>query len=107
MKTCRFFKKTYCAWILIESARFPPFGFDITEISFNSNENMSFFQKGFEASRLCDLQVFGKKVKLDFNSLIRLWGEFEGDGGLLWDLFWHMRVTLDPFWGHFGATLGI
>ena len=45
MKTCRFFKKTYRARILIESAWFPPFGFDIKEISSNSNENMSFLQK--------------------------------------------------------------
>ena len=40
-----FFEKTYCARILIESARFPPFGFDITEISSNSNEDISFLQK--------------------------------------------------------------
>ena len=45
MKTCRFFKKTYCARILIESARFPPVGFDIAEISSDSNEDISFFQK--------------------------------------------------------------
>ena len=45
MKTCRLFKKTYCVRILIESARFPPLGLDITEISSNSNENMPSFQK--------------------------------------------------------------
>ena len=28
---------------MIEDTRFPPFGFDIAEISFNANENMSFF----------------------------------------------------------------
>ena len=40
-----FAKKTYCARILIESARFPPFGFDTVEISSNSNADMSFSQK--------------------------------------------------------------
>ena len=34
-------------------------------------------------------------------------GEFGIDLGLHCDFFWHMRVTLDPFWGHFGITLGI
>ena len=38
-------KKPYCARILIEGARFPPFGFDIAEISSNSNEDISFLQK--------------------------------------------------------------
>ena len=38
----------------------------------------------------------------DFNDFIKLWCELEVDLGLLWDLLWHMRVTLDPFWGHFG-----
>ena len=38
-------KKTYCARILIEGARFPPFGFAIAEISSNSNEDVSFCQK--------------------------------------------------------------
>ena len=37
----RFVKKIYCARILIEGARFPPFGFDIAEISSNSNEDNS------------------------------------------------------------------
>ena len=37
-------KKTYCARILIEGARFTPFGFDIAEISFNSKEDISVFQ---------------------------------------------------------------
>ena len=32
MNTYRFVKKTYCAQILIECGRFPPFGFDIAEI---------------------------------------------------------------------------
>ena len=35
-----FFKTTYGARILIEGARFPPFGFAIMEISSNSNEIM-------------------------------------------------------------------
>ena len=38
-------KKTYCARILIEGARFPPFGFDIAEISSNSKEDISVFEK--------------------------------------------------------------
>ena len=38
MKICRFCKKTYCSRILIENARFPPFGSDIAEISSNSKE---------------------------------------------------------------------
>ena len=42
-----------------------------------------------------------------FDDFIKLWGEFGVDLGLLWDVFWHMRVTLDPFWGHFGVILGI
>ena len=37
-----FIKTTYCARILIEGARFPPFGFAIAEISSNSNEDVSF-----------------------------------------------------------------
>ena len=37
-------KKTYCARILIEGARFPPFGFVIAEISSSSNEYVSFCQ---------------------------------------------------------------
>ena len=45
MKIDRFCKKTYCARILIESARFPPFGCDIVEISSNSNEDLPFLQK--------------------------------------------------------------
>ena len=42
-----------------------------------------------------------------FNDFIKGTGEFGVDLGLLWDVFWHMRVTLGPFWGHFGITLGI
>ena len=38
----RFVKKIYCARILIEGARFPPFGFDTAEISYNSNEGIWF-----------------------------------------------------------------
>ena len=41
----RFVKKTYRGMILIEGARFPPFGFAITEISSSSNEYVSFCQK--------------------------------------------------------------
>ena len=41
----------YCARILIESARFPPFGFDTAEISSNSNENMSFLRKDLHIMR--------------------------------------------------------
>ena len=37
--------QTYCARILIESARFPPFGFDTVEISSNSNEDIPFLRK--------------------------------------------------------------
>ena len=40
-----FVKKTYRGMILIEEARFPPFGFDIAEISSSSNEYVSFCQK--------------------------------------------------------------
>ena len=45
MKTYPFGKKTHRARILIESARFPPFGFAIAEMSSNSNEDISFLQK--------------------------------------------------------------
>ena len=41
----RFFKTTYCARILIEGARFPPFGFAIAAISSNSNEDVSLCRK--------------------------------------------------------------
>ena len=44
---------------------------------------------------------------IDFNDFIKLWGEFGGDLGWLWDVFWHMSVTLGAFWGHFGVILGI
>ena len=36
--TYRFVKKTYCARILIEGAQFPPFGFDIAEISLEASK---------------------------------------------------------------------
>ena len=49
-----FVKETYCARILIESTRFPPFGFDITEISSNSNEDMPVFQKAYRARILIE-----------------------------------------------------
>ena len=44
--------------------------------------------------------------RTDFNDFTKLWGEFGEDLRLLWDVFWHMRVTLGPFWGHFGVILG-
>ena len=44
---------------------------------------------------------------IDFKDFIKLRGEFWVDLGLLWSQFWHVKVTLDPLWGHFGATLGI
>ena len=44
---------------------------------------------------------------IDFNHFIKLRSEFRVDFVLLWGHFWHMKVTLDPLWGHFGATLGI
>ena len=42
-----------------------------------------------------------------FNDFIKGMSEFGIDLGLLWDVLWHTRVTLGPFWGHFGVTLGI
>ena len=44
--------------ILIEGARFPPFGFAITEISSSSNEYVSFCQKDF----LCPDSDRGRSV---------------------------------------------
>ena len=58
MKTYRFFKKTYRARILIESARFPPFGFDIAEISSNSNEAISFVKRPYRARILIESAWF-------------------------------------------------
>ena len=40
-----FLQKAHRARILIESARFPPFGFDITEISSSSTGDIPFLQK--------------------------------------------------------------
>ena len=40
--------------------------------------------------------------RTDCTDFIKLWGGLGVDLGLLWDVFWHMRVTLGPFWGHFG-----
>ena len=57
-KTYRFAKKACCAQILIEGARFPPFGFDITEINSNSIEDVSFCQKGL----LCPDSDRGRSV---------------------------------------------
>ena len=42
-----------------------------------------------------------------FNDFIKGMSEFGIDLGLLWDVFWHMRVTLGSFWGNFGVILGI
>ena len=33
-------------------------------------------------------------------------GDFGVALGLLWDNFWHMKVTLGALRGHFGVTLG-
>ena len=92
--------------------------------------------RGFDASKLCDLQIPGKRMTLDhlmatfqslwihleymkvlsqktpifptyFNDFIKLFGGLWVDLGLIWDRFCHMRVNLGPLWGHFGATLGI
>ena len=41
MKTYRLFKKTDCDWILIESARFPPIGFELAEIKPNLIDRIS------------------------------------------------------------------
>ena len=45
--------------------------------------------------------------QIDFNHFIKLRSEFRVDFVLLWGHCWHMKVTLGPLWGHFGATLGI
>ena len=42
-ETCGFLRRIDCARILIEGARFPPFGFEIAEISWDWNEDVSFF----------------------------------------------------------------
>ena len=34
--------------------------------------------------------------RADFNDFIKLIGEMLVDLGLLWDHFWHMKVTLGP-----------
>ena len=74
--------------------------------------------RGFEASRL------GGLAWVTLGSLWSLWGTlgpllaYEGDFGatlgslrrhfgLLWDHFWHMKVTLEPLWGHFGVIFGV
>ena len=49
-----FFKTTYCARILIDGTRFPPFGFDIAEVSSNSKEDISFFKKTYCARILIE-----------------------------------------------------
>ena len=43
----------------------------------------------------------------DFNDFIKLLCGIWVDLGLLWDRFWHMRMTLGPLRGHFGVTLDI
>ena len=58
MKTSQFFKKTYRARILIESARFPPFGFAIAEISSNSKEVYRFYKKAYRARILIESARF-------------------------------------------------
>ena len=62
------------------ASRFPPRHLEATRL------------RGFEASRLCDLQIFGKKVKLDFNVFMQLWGHFGGTLGSIWEC---IGVTLD------------
>ena len=57
--------------------------------------------RGFEASRLCDLQIFGKKVKLDFNVFMQLWGHF---GGTLGSLLVY-EGDFGTLWGQFGSAL--
>ena len=42
----------------------------------------------------------------DLNTFIKLWGSVGVALGLLWDNFWHMKVTLGAFWLNFGVTLG-
>ena len=57
--------------------------------------------RGFEASRLCDLQIFGKKVKLDLNVFMQLWGHF---GGTLGSLLAY-EGDFGTLWGQFGSAL--
>ena len=126
-RTCRLFKETYCARILIEGARFPPFGFDTAEISSNSNEDTSFGQKDL----LCPDSDRGRSVpplrvrhsgdKLEFKrdndfinlwgcfgvALGSLWGHFGVTLGPVWDHFWHIKVSWGAFRCHFGVTLSI
>ena len=45
MKTLRIYRKTDRARILIESTRFPPFGFDIKEMGSDSHEDIVNLQK--------------------------------------------------------------
>ena len=52
MKTCHFYEKTYCARILIESARFPPSGFDIKEIGSDSHEDINEFTEKTDRGRI-------------------------------------------------------
>ena len=66
-KTYRMAKKIYCARILIEGARFPPFGFDTAEIRSNSNEIMILESSGV---------ILGS-----------LWGHFGVTLGSLWGDF--------------------
>ena len=58
---------------MIESARFPRFGFDIMEMSFNSNESMSFFKKNYCARILIEsvrFPPFGFDIaEISFNSI--------------------------------------
>ena len=63
-KKYRFVKKIYCARILIDGARFPPFGFDTAEIRSNSNEIMILESSGV---------ILGS-----------LWGHFGVTLGSLW-----------------------
>ena len=56
----------YCARILIEGARFPPFGFAIREISSSSNEYASFCQEDLswhDSDRGHSVSPFGFAIK--------------------------------------------
>ena len=44
---------------------------------------------------------------IDFNDFIKHWGSFGFALGLLWDNFWHMKVTFGAFRGHFEVTLSM
>ena len=68
---------------MIESSRFPPFGFDLVEMSSNSHEDVSFGQKDLfcpDSDRGCSVSPLrvrhsGDKVEFERdNDFIKLWG---------------------------------